>query len=293
MKRNFFIISFLTGLFFLNNTTTLCLAAVQTPWKSHQHGRLYQSSYSYNYTMGYRFTPSKDGQIIQLGGFFNGQKSVTLWEAATGKELASAVVEGQFGQWRFFDIFPVDVQAGQEYIVGAYLGSGATLRTGVTAFPQEYDDIVVRAAAYAYGNRQPTRVLNRIMYGQVDIGFVPADEIQTIGLVDVSLNLTRKVIPLNDGRMQVVLKIGECPQEVKSFGIVEQVPTDAYVSDVSFGGLVRPGRIEWLIEDAQMITAAGNELHYEIDTDSAKDIEGHWISMYPRVSGNIEEAQDE
>ena len=39
----------------------------------------YTNINSWNYMMGYGFTPQVNGTITQLGGYYNGAKTVRLW----------------------------------------------------------------------------------------------------------------------------------------------------------------------------------------------------------------------
>src|SRR4051812_36103372 len=55
----------------------------QTPWSSNATGTLYLDQ-SWNYAMGYHFTPKVDGFVTNLGGFFRGAKTVKLFDTATG-----------------------------------------------------------------------------------------------------------------------------------------------------------------------------------------------------------------
>ena len=114
-------------------TLTVSAAAggvTQNPWQDNENGYLYSNS-AWDYTMGYRFTPNVNGQVTQLGGYFNGTKMVKLWDAITGQILTQASVTSA-NDWQFVNISPIDVQAGSPYIVGVYLaGSGASYRVQI------------------------------------------------------------------------------------------------------------------------------------------------------------------
>src|SRR3989338_6980174 len=70
--------------------------------------------------MGYHFTPLVDGQVTRLGGFFNGTKTVKLFNKASGTLLASATVTAS-NTWAYTDISPISVSAGTTYTVAVYL----------------------------------------------------------------------------------------------------------------------------------------------------------------------------
>jgi len=63
----------------------------QKPWQGVKDGKL-QINLPWNYTVGYNFTPQKDGKVLSLGGYFNGTRTVKIWNKATGALLAQAVV---------------------------------------------------------------------------------------------------------------------------------------------------------------------------------------------------------
>lgn len=151
----------------------------QTPWQSNEVGTLY-TNIAWNYTMGYHFTPQKNGQITKLGGFFNGPKNVYLWNKSTGALLAQASVSSS-NSWNYTSIAPVNVLAGVTYTVAAEIGgSGGSYRNGVTpTFPQTYGDITIEATTYIGGSGRPINSVISTMYGQADIEFVPDGSVST------------------------------------------------------------------------------------------------------------------
>lgn len=82
---------------------------------------------SYNYMLGYRFTPQVDGKITQLGGFFNNTSTVRLWHRSSREFLGSVTVTSN-NSWSYTDLSsPISVSSGEEYTVAIYLnGSGGT-----------------------------------------------------------------------------------------------------------------------------------------------------------------------
>ena len=75
------------------------------------------TDFNWNYLMGYRFTPQVNGKITQLGGYFNGTKTVYLWQRSNGSFLGSASISDPNNNWVYADITTVAVTAGTEYVV--------------------------------------------------------------------------------------------------------------------------------------------------------------------------------
>ena len=157
--------------------TTWALTSPQTPWQSNAYGSL-STNISWNYAMGYHFTPLVDGQITALGGFFNGAKAVKLFDRSSGALLASVSVTSA-NTWSYTIITPVTVRAGTTYTVAVYLaGSGGSRRSSLSpALPRTFGDIRIDASTYAStssnASARPTNSITTTMYGQADIQFVP------------------------------------------------------------------------------------------------------------------------
>ena len=156
-------------------------SSTERPWGDNAYGTL-KLNYSYNYALGYHFKAAVDGNITELGGLFNGTKTVKLFRRG-GPELASVSVTSN-NAWSYVSIAPVAITAGVEYTVAGYLaGSGASISTGVN-FPQTFDQVEILGSTYASTSSDPnaipdSSVSTTIMYGQVDIGFeagVPSQE---------------------------------------------------------------------------------------------------------------------
>ena len=150
--------------------------ALETPWQENVNGTL-ATNIGWNYAMGYHFTPQVSGTVTQLGGFFNGTKTVKLFDKASGLLLAQATVTAA-DNWAYTPITPVNVQAGTTYTVAAYLaGSGASYRYSITPLPRVYGNIRIDGSTYAStsGNpsARPTLTVTSTMYGQADIAFSP------------------------------------------------------------------------------------------------------------------------
>lgn len=153
-----------------------------TVWQENQSGPS-QGPYNWNYAMGFHFTPTRDGEITQLGGYFyGGPKTVRLFERDTGVLLAETQVAGQanVGQFSYGDITTVPVTAGTRYTVAVYLaGTGGTRTIVNPRFPVAYGDITIDASTYIYTgsnpDRRPTNSIPRVMYGQADIRYAPTE----------------------------------------------------------------------------------------------------------------------
>ena len=149
----------------------------QTPWMSNQNGTEVLNQ-AWNYTIGYSFTPQTNGNITKLGGYFNGTKTVYLWEEGSATAIAQVSVTSS-NSWSFMPLSAsVPVVSGTTYIVAAYLeGSGASYRSSLTQnFPQTYSDILINASVYYVGSGKPNKNVTNYMYGQVDIEFEPTGD---------------------------------------------------------------------------------------------------------------------
>ena len=152
-------------------------ATVQTPWQTNAYGTL-STNISWNYARGYHFTPLVSGQVTALGGYFNGTKTVKLFNKSTGMLLASATVSAA-NTWSYTAISPVNVTAGTTYTVAVYLaGSGASYRSSLSpALPQTFGNIRIEGSTYASTGTdptaRPTNTVTTTMYGQADIQFLP------------------------------------------------------------------------------------------------------------------------
>jgi RHS repeat-associated protein len=150
-----------------------CLPDIEHPWKDNEHGTLYLDQ-PLQWVMGYIFSPAVDGQVEELGGFFDGTKVVKLWERY-GPELASVTLASS-NNWSYASISPVAVTAGTEYVVAVYVaGSGGTQRLGVN-FPQQYDNINILGSTYESTSSDPDAIPTVLKstvnyFGMVDIGF--------------------------------------------------------------------------------------------------------------------------
>lgn len=152
-------------------------ALTQTPWKTNAYGTL-TTNISWNYAMGYHFTPLKDGTITKVGGFFNGTKVVKLFNKSTKTLIASATVTAS-NSWGYASITPISVKAGTTYTVAVYLnGSGGSRRSSLSpALPRIFGDIRIEGSTYAStsynSSKRPTNSIYSTMYGQADVEFAP------------------------------------------------------------------------------------------------------------------------
>ncbi len=157
-------------------------AVTERAWGDNAYGIL-KLDYNYNYAMGYHFKAAVDGTINELGGLFNGTKTVKLFQRG-GPELARASITSN-NSWNYVSIPPVAITAGVEYTVAAYLaGSGASLSTGLN-LPQTFAQIEILGSSYANTGTDPNAipdgwVSTTTMYGQADIGFEAGGQVPPV-----------------------------------------------------------------------------------------------------------------
>ena len=82
---------------------------------------------SWNYLMGYRFTPQTNGTVTQLGGYYYDTKTVYLWRWSDGLFLGS-VSNSSSNNWTYTNLeTAASLTSGTEYLVVVALnGSGGT-----------------------------------------------------------------------------------------------------------------------------------------------------------------------
>ena len=150
----------------------------ETPWGSNA-GSPSGFNNTWNYMMGYKFTPQTSGKVTKLGGYFNGTKTLRLWRVSSGELLASVSVSDPNNSWAYADITDVTVTSGAQYYVAVALaGSGGAYKSG-RSYPTTYGNIRIDKCSYKSGynsdtypssfSSQPTGT----MYGMADITFVP------------------------------------------------------------------------------------------------------------------------
>ena len=108
---------------------------------------------NYNYLMGYRFTPQINGKITQLGGYFDGTKTVYLWQRSNGSFLGSASISDPNNNWVYADITTVAVTAGTEYVVAVAVNSSGGSRNNFSGdnLPNTYGNITINYSCYVFG----------------------------------------------------------------------------------------------------------------------------------------------
>ncbi|MBI5103195.1 MAG: tail fiber domain-containing protein [Nitrospirae bacterium] len=130
-----------------------------------------------DYNMGYKFVPSVNGTITQLGlRCDTGTRTVRLYDMY-GNVLASAnITAAGAGAWVYSNIAPVNVVAGIGYVVATRNnGSLNYCRTLNLSYPATVGSITISESRYAAAtDAMPTVANNTIMYGQADITIQPA-----------------------------------------------------------------------------------------------------------------------
>ncbi|MCU0652923.1 MAG: hypothetical protein MUD10_01565 [Candidatus Pacebacteria bacterium] len=115
------------------------------PWQSVETGTREKFA-KVDWFAGYQFTPTKDGQVTQLCGFFDSgtNNEVSLFNGSY-KELAKTKVAGN-GKWKCVDVTPAEIKADGRYYVVTYIDNGPIYyeyKSGL--FPIESNDIVIEA----------------------------------------------------------------------------------------------------------------------------------------------------
>ena len=137
----------------------------------------------WTYLMGYRFTPQTNGTVTQLGGYYNGTKTVYLWRWSDGLFLGS-VSNTSSNNWTYTNLeTAASLTSGTEYYVGVAINGsgGAYINRASSPLPATYGNIRINYSAYKQGNfssnTMPTSWTrdNRTNYhwGMPDITFVP------------------------------------------------------------------------------------------------------------------------
>ncbi len=171
------IVSFIAAIL----TVPAFAATEQTPWKTTVGNGTSQTNLNWpGYNTGYDFTPQKNGVITKLGGFFNGVKTVRLYNSA-GVQLAVANASDN-NNWGYMDITPVTVNQGQRYTIAVETGwGGASMYIGqpgfgfgpsFPVFPHTVGDIRIERAVFGFGSNRPSWEIWGQMWGQADVVFV-------------------------------------------------------------------------------------------------------------------------
>ena len=141
------------------------------------------TDFNWNYLMGYRFTPQVNGKITQLGGYFNGTKTVYLWQRSNGSFLGSASISNPNNNWVYADITTVIVTAGTEYVVAVAVNNSGGSRNNFNSdnLPNTYGNITINYSCYKSGSFNSTTYPSSwssetradYNWGRADITFVP------------------------------------------------------------------------------------------------------------------------
>jgi len=140
------------------------------------------SNVSWNYLMGYRFTPQTNGTVTQLGGCYNGTKTVYLWRWSDGLFLGS-VSNSSSNNWTYTNLeTAASLTSGTEYFVGVALnGSGGAYIQANGSLPNTYGNIKINYTVYKTGSFNSTTMPTSFSrdveigyyFGMSDITFVP------------------------------------------------------------------------------------------------------------------------
>jgi len=150
----------------------------ETPWGSNC-GSPTGTNNTWNYMMGYKFTPQANGTVTKLGGYFNGTKTLRLWRVSSGELLASVSVSDPDNSWAYADITPVTVTSGVQYYVALYTNSNGGAYKSGRSYPTTYGNIRIDKCSYKQSYNSDTYPsswsgeVTNYMYGMADITFVP------------------------------------------------------------------------------------------------------------------------
>ncbi|HEV7506770.1 MAG TPA: hypothetical protein VGS07_17895 [Thermoanaerobaculia bacterium] len=130
------------------------------------------------YTMGYAFTPSQTITVTALGGYFNGTKTVYLYDRTTGAVLASATVTAVNG-WAYASIAPVTLTKLMPYSVAVNLGgSGGAYRINLSSLPSVAAAASIDGSCYRAGSTAEPCASSGLIagtnYGMADLKYLPA-----------------------------------------------------------------------------------------------------------------------
>ena len=140
------------------------------------------SNFGWSYLLGYRFTPQVNGTISQLGGYYNGTKTVYLWRWSDGSFLGS-VSNSSSNNWTYTDLeSPVSVTSGTEYYVAVAINgtSGGSRFRFNSSLPSTFGNITINRSYYKSGSFNSTTMPTSwsgnhqsYTWGSADITFIP------------------------------------------------------------------------------------------------------------------------
>lgn len=126
-------------------------------------------------TAGYGFKPNKTIVVTALGGFFNGTKTVYLFDRTNGAVLASAAVSSANG-WAYTPIAPVTLLVNNPYSVAVYSAGAGSYRGSMASMPSTLADATIEGTCYRAGNgNEPCASSGLIAgndYGMVDVKYL-------------------------------------------------------------------------------------------------------------------------
>ncbi len=143
-------------------------------WQSCETGTL-TCDINWNWSMGYKFTPTQNGQITQLCGYFSGTKTVKLYSSSY--DVLASVSVTSSNNWSCSSITPINVIASQTYYVVVELADSlGCYRTFSSPFPMTCQTVTIGPTVY----QSPAGTFNGNhleyslqMYGIADVVFVP------------------------------------------------------------------------------------------------------------------------
>lgn len=156
---------------FLGFGDHLTHAASEEPiWQSCESGKGPYCGNYWNYSMGYKFTPTQSFRVTKLCGYFYGTKWVKLYDSSY-LVLAKAQVTSSYN-WSCSSISPLTLKAGSTYYVVAEIAGAYGCYRWFLNLPKTCNTVTINSSVYQY----PSGTFNAnhyettsFMYGMVDI----------------------------------------------------------------------------------------------------------------------------
>lgn len=129
-----------------------------------------------SYNAGFGFTPQVSGKVTQVCGYFNGTKTVRLYQQTPVSVLGAYSVTSS-NSWSCVYISPVALVAGAKYTIAMESqGTGLASQSTMQALPQTAGYVTIDKSCYTSSLNEPCTQgasFTAWQMGLVDIGFAP------------------------------------------------------------------------------------------------------------------------